>query len=767
MGLTVKDFAKTLKIKDDALLERMKAAGLSHSKSSDEITPADKLAILKSLKERKGSATSSITSSSSSGGVTVKSKGTLSQPSASAPSSSEGLTDNIEAKRQAAAENLKEQQQKREDQIKEAIRLKQEQQQAAKKSQQQKPTNQQKPQSRVNIKDQLSKAARDYSRREASFNEGAEHQFAKPAEFIKRDIEVPEMIQVGELAKLMFIKGGEVVKTLMGLGVAASINDSIDQETGILVAEELGHNGIALDNSSVEDEIIGSINYSDIPKSRAPVITVMGHVDHGKTTLLDFIRKTKVVDGEAGGITQHIGAYQVPVGDSVITFIDTPGHAAFSSMRARGANTTDIVILVVAANDGVMPQTEEAINHAKAAGVSIVVAINKMDLQGADIERIKGDLAAKDLTPEDWGGNIQMVPVSALKGDGVDKLLEAVILESELLELKAHYEGQAQGVVIESELDKFRGAVATLLIQNGTLNVGDMVVCGSATGKVKSIIGSDGSKLKSAEPSFAVEILGLNNVPDAGETFQVVKNDKEAREISAYRENKLKDRKILKHRDESLGNIFESMGQSDKKVLNVILKSDVAGTSEAIVAALADIGNDDASIKVVASGVGGISESDANLALATESIILGFNVRTDNAAKKVVESEELILSYHSIIYELIDEVKARLSGLLDPIIKEEIVGIAEVLEVFNSPKFGQVAGCMVVEGSIFKSKPVRVLRDDVVIHQGELDSLRRFKDDVGEVKSGTECGVGIKNYKDIRPGDKVEVFDRKEEAQSI
>ena len=767
MGLTVKDFAKTLKIKDDALLERMKAAGLPHSKVSDEITPADKLAILKSLKERKGSTSSSVTSSSSSGGVTVKSKGTLSQPTSSTPSSSEGLTDNIEAKRQAAAENLKEQQQKREDQIKEAIRLKQEQQQAAKKSQQQKSTPQQKPQSRVNIKDQLSRAAKDYSRRETSFNEGTEHQFAKPVEFIKRDIEVPEMIQVGELAKLMFIKGGEVVKVLMSLGVAASINDSIDQETGILVAEELGHNGIALNDSSVEDEIIGSINYSDTPKSRAPVITVMGHVDHGKTTLLDFIRKTKVVDGEAGGITQHIGAYQVPVGDSVITFIDTPGHAAFSSMRARGANTTDVVILVVAANDGVMPQTEEAINHARAAGVSIVVAINKMDLQGADIERIKGDLAAKDLTPEDWGGNIQMVPVSALKGDGVDKLLEAVILESELLELKAHYEGQAQGVVIESELDKFRGAVATLLVQNGTLKVGDMVVCGSAVGKVKSIIGSDGSKLKSAEPSFAVEILGLSSVPDAGESFQVVKNDKEAREIAAFRESKLKDRKVLKQRDESLGNIFESMGQSDKKVLNVILKSDVAGTSEAIVAALADIGNDDASIKVVASGVGGISESDANLALATDSIILGFNVRTDNAAKKVVEAEELALSYHSIIYELIDEVKARLSGLLDPIIKEEIVGTAEVLEVFNSPKFGQVAGCMVIEGSILKSKPVRVLRDDVVIHQGELDSLRRFKDDVGEVKSGTECGVGIKNYKDIRPGDKVEVFDRKEEAQTI
>ena len=767
MGLTVKDFAKTLKIKDDALLERMKAAGLSHSSASDEITPADKLAILKSLKERKSSGSSSVSSSSSSGGVTVKSKGTLSQPASSAKSSSEGLTDNIEAKRQAAAENLKEQQQKREDQIKEAIRLKQEQQQTAKKAQQQKPATQQKPQRRENVKDQLSRAAKDYSRRETSFNEVTEHQFAKPAEFIKRDVEVPEMIQVGELAKLMFIKGGEVVKVLMSMGVAASINDSIDQETGILVAEELGHNGIALTDSSVEDEIIGNINYIDDPKTRAPVVTVMGHVDHGKTTLLDFIRKTKVVDGEAGGITQHIGAYQVPVGDSVITFIDTPGHAAFSSMRARGANTTDVVILVVAANDGVMPQTEEAINHAKAAGVSIVVAINKMDLQGADEERIKGDLAANDLTPEDWGGNIQMIPVSALKGDGVDKLLEAVVLESELLELKAHYEGQAQGVVIESELDKFRGAVATLLIQNGTLKVGDMIVCGSAVGKVKTIISSDGCKLKSAEPSFAVEILGLSSVPDAGETFQVVKNDKEAREIAEFRESKLKDRKVLKQRDESLGNIFESMGQSDKKVLNVILKSDVAGTSEAILAAIADIGNDDASIKVVASGVGGISESDANLALATQSMILGFNVRSDNAAKKILEGEDLVLSYHSIIYELIDEVKARLSGLLDPIVKEEIVGTAEVLEVFNSPKFGQVAGCIVIEGSILKSKPVRVLRDDVVIHQGDLDSLRRFKDDVGEVKSGTECGIGIKNYKDIRPGDKVEVFDRKEEAQSI
>ena len=755
MAITVKDFAKTLKISDKALIERMQKAGLSHKKNSDEVTASDKQALLKFLKGSKPSSSKSVTSES---GVKVTSKG----KSSPVNTTTKSYSDNIEAKRVAASEQLKEQQTKREEQLKAVAKQKQEQ----KKKHFEKDKNEPSKES-INVKDQLSSAVKAYKKKEGAVFDDTKHQFEAPIEFIKKDIEVPDNIQVGELAKLMAVKGGEVVRNLMSLGVVATINDFIDQETAILVVEEIGHNGVAIKEENIEDDLANLIKYNDEQKTRPAVITVMGHVDHGKTTLLDFIRNTKVVDGEAGGITQHIGAYQVPVGDSVITFIDTPGHAAFTSMRARGANTTDVVILVVAANDGVMPQTEEAINHAKAAGVSIVVAINKMDLQGADVERIKGDLAAKDLTPEDWGGNIQMVPVSALQGDGVDKLLEAVVLESELLELKAHYEGQAQGVVIESELDKFRGAVATLLVQNGTLKVGDIVVCGSAVGKVKSIISSDGNKLKSAEPSFAVEILGLNSVPDAGETFQVVKNDKEAREIAEFRENKIKDRKVLKQRDESLGNIFESMGQSDKKVLNLILKSDVAGTSEAIVAAMSDIGNDDASIKVVASGVGGISESDVNLALATESIILGFNVRSDNSAKKIVESEDLILSYHSIIYELIDEVKARLSGLLDPIVKEEIVGIAEVLEVFNSPKFGQVAGCMVEEGSILKNKPVRVLRDDVVIHQGELDSLRRFKDDVGEVKSGTECGVGIKNYKDIRPGDKVEVFDRKEEAQSI
>ena len=756
--MKVKDFAKALKTEPSVLLERMQSAGLSHKSESDEITPSDKQALLLFLKDRKSGPKKVVTTSD--GDIKAKPKSSATKKT----SSGKSFTDNIEAKRKAAAEQLKEQQKKREDQIKEAIRLKQEQAKASKKPV---PGTPQKPSKPVDVKDQLSKAANEYAKKESSFSKDSSHQFEKPDEFIKKDIDIPSTILVGELAKLMSIKGGEVVKELMSLGVMATINDSIDQETAILVTEEIGHNGVPVADESVEDQIIGQIEYSDDQSPRSPVVTVMGHVDHGKTSLLDYIRKSKVADGEAGGITQHIGAYEVELKDSKITFIDTPGHAAFSQMRARGANTTDVVILVVAANDSVMPQTEEAINHAKAAEVSIVVAINKIDLQDADAEKVKGDLAAKDLVPEDWGGNVQMIPVSAQTGEGIDKLLEAVALESELLELKAHHSGPAQGVILESELDKFKGAVATLLIQNGTLKVGDMIVSGMSYGKVKNISSSSTSKLKNAGPSDAIEVLGLNSAPDAGESFQVVKSEKEAREIAQFRESSIKDKKVLKQRDENLGNLFENMGSGSKKILNVILKADVAGTSEAISAALHDAGNDEASIKIVSTGVGGISESDVNLALATESILLGFNVRADNAAKKLVEENDISLSYHSIIYELIDDAKARLTGMLDPIIKEEIVGNAEVLEVFNSPKFGQVAGCMVVEGSIFRNKPVRVLRDDVVIHQGELDSLRRFKDDVGEVKNGTECGVGIRNYKDIKPGDKIEVYDRKEEAQSL
>ena len=754
MAITVKDFAKTLKISDKALLERMQKAGLKHSSESDEVTASDKQALLKFLKGAK-TQSKSIKSES---GVTVTSKG----KSSSSTASKKSYSDNIEAKRAAASEQLKEQQTKREEQLKAATKQKQDQRNKFAKKNEAKQN--QKP---IDIKDQLSSAVNAYKRKEGSDFEDSKHQFEAPKEFIKKDIEVPSTIQVGELAKLMAVKGGEVVKNLMSLGVIATLNDFIDQETAILVVEEIGHNGIAVQEENLEEDLANLIQYKDEPKTRPAVITVMGHVDHGKTTLLDFIRKTKVVDGEAGGITQHIGAYEVDTSKGKLTFIDTPGHAAFSSMRARGANTTDIVVLVVAANDGIKPQTEEAINHAKAAGVSIVVAINKIDLDGADPEKVKGDLAAKDLTPDDWGGNIQMVPVSALKGDGVDELLERIALEAEILELKAHYEGAAQGVVIESELDKFRGSVSTFLIQNGTLKVGDLVVSGNAIGKIKSIVDSDCNKIKQAGPSAAVEVLGLNSVPAAGDKFQVVKNDKQAREISEYRTSKEKEKKLLKQKDESVGDLFESLGQDSKKVLNVIVKTDVGGTCEAILAALGDLGTDKAKVKIVSSGVGGISESDANLAVAVESIIIGFNVRADNSAKKIIEDEAIPLSYHSIIYELLDDVKARMSGLLDPIIKEEIVGTAEVLEVFNSPKFGQVAGCNVIEGNVLRNKPVRVLRDDIVIFEGELNSLRRFKEDVNEVKNGNECGMGIKNYKDIKPGDKIEVFDRKEEAQTI
>ena len=754
MAITVKDFAKTLKISDKALVDRMQKAGLSHSKASDEITASDKQALLKFLK---GTKTQSKSVKSESG-VTVTSKG----KSSSAISSNKSYSDNIEAKRAAASEQLKEQQTKREEQLKAATKQKQEQRNKFAKKNEEKQNTQP-----VNVKDQLSSAVSAYKRKEGSNFEDSQHQFEAPKELIKKDIEIPSNIQVGELAKLMAVKGGEVVKNLMSLGVIATLNDFIDQETAILVVEEIGHNGIAIEEEDLEEDLANLIQYKDEPKLRPAVITVMGHVDHGKTTLLDFIRKTKVVDGEAGGITQHIGAYEVETSKGKLTFIDTPGHAAFSSMRARGANTTDIVVLVVAANDGIKPQTEEAINHAKAAGVSIVVAINKIDLDGADAEKVKGDLAAKDLTPDDWGGNTQMVPVSALKGDGVDDLLERIALEAEILELKAHYDGAAQGVVIESELDKFRGAVSTFLIQNGTLKVGDLVVSGNAMGKIKSIVNSDGDKIKQAGPSAAIEVLGLNSVPTAGDQFQVVKNDKQAREIAEYRSTKEKEKKLLKQKDESVGDLFETLGQEAKKVLNVIVKTDVGGTCEAILAALHDLGNEKAKVKIVSSGVGGISESDANLAVAVESIILGFNVRADNAAKKIIEDEVIPLSYHSIIYELLDDVKARMSGLLDPIIKEEIVGTAEVLEVFNSPKFGQVAGCNVIEGNVLRNKPVRVLRDDIVIFEGELNSLRRFKEDVNEVKNGNECGMGIKNYKDIKVGDKIEVFDRKEEAQTI
>ncbi|MGI9287159.1 MAG: translation initiation factor IF-2 [Pseudomonadales bacterium] len=593
------------------------------------------------------------------------------------------------------------------------------------------------------------------------------HGFAKPTEQIVHEVAIGETISVGELAQRMSVKAGTVIKTLMNLGVMASINQSIDQDTAVLVVEELGHK-VKLESgeAGVEQEFEQSLQREGTLEPRAPVVTVMGHVDHGKTSLLDYIRKAKVASGEAGGITQHIGAYHVETGHGVISFLDTPGHAAFTAMRARGAKSTDIVILVVAADDGVMPQTEEAIVHARAAEVPIVVAINKMDKEGADPDRVKNELAAKEVIPEDWGGDVQFIPVSAHSGEGIDALLDALLLQAEVLELQAPRNVPARGIVIESRLDKGRGPVASVLVQAGVLRAGDILLAGVHTGRVRAMTDENGKKIDAAGPSIPVEILGLDGTPDAGDEFAVAESEKQAREIAMLRQEKLREQKSASLATVNLENPFENLDATEKKVLQVVLKADVRGSLEAIQSALADLGNDEVQVNVVSGGVGAITETDATLALTTNAVVFGFNVRADSTARKTIEDEQLELRYYSVIYNLIDDVKAALSGMLAPELREEIIGVADVREVFKSPKFGQVAGCMVVEGTVFRNKPIRVLRDNVVIFQGELESLRRFKDDVNEVRNGMECGIGVKNY-DVRQGDKIEVFEVKEIARSL
>ncbi len=592
------------------------------------------------------------------------------------------------------------------------------------------------------------------------------HGFAKPTAQIVHEVAIGETVSVSELAQRMSVKVGAVIKTLMNLGVMASINQSIDQDTAVLVVEEMGHKVKLQRADAVEDELEQSLRREGTLEARAPVVTVMGHVDHGKTSLLDYIRKAKVASGEAGGITQHIGAYHVETGRGMISFLDTPGHAAFTAMRARGAKSTDIVILVVAAEDGVMPQTEEAILHARAAEVPIVVAINKMDKEGADPDRVKNELAAKEVIPEDWGGDVQFIPVSAHTGDGVDALLDALLLQAELLELQAPRDVPARGIVIESRLDKGRGPVASVLVQAGVLKAGDILLAGVHTGRVRAITDENGKKIKSAGPSIPVEILGLDGTPEAGDEFAVTESEKQAREIALLRQEKLRQQKSTSLATVNLENPFENMGAAEKQVLQVVLKADVRGSLEAIQSALQDLGNDEVQVKVVSGGVGAITETDATLAVTTKAVMFGFNVRADTAARKIVEDESLDLRYYSVIYNLIDDVKAALSGMLAPELREEIIGVADVREVFRSPKFGQVAGCMVVEGTVYRNKPIRVLRDNVVIFEGELESLRRFKDDVNEVRNGMECGIGVKNY-DVREGDKIEVFVVKEIARSL
>ncbi|UZE96853.1 translation initiation factor IF-2 [Alkalimarinus alittae] len=585
-----------------------------------------------------------------------------------------------------------------------------------------------------------------------------DHQFEKPTAAQIHEVEVPESITVSELASRMNVKGTQVVKVLFGLGVMATINQTIDQETATLVVEEMGHTAKPIQDDAVETNIIDSIDYKGEEITRAPVVSVMGHVDHGKTSLLDYIRRAKVASGESGGITQHIGAYHVETGHGMISFLDTPGHAAFTAMRARGANSTDIVILVVAADDGVMPQTEEAVQHARSAGVPIIVAINKIDKESADPDRVKNELAAKEVIPEDWGGDVQFVEVSAHTGQGIDELLDAVLLQSEVLELKAVPSAPAKGVVIEASLDKGRGAVSTVLVQNGTLHQGDVVIAGMYFGKVRAMLDENGKKVTEGGPSIPVEILGLNGTPDAGDDFIVVPDEKRAREVANFRQGKYRDVRFQRQQSAKLENMFQGMGKDEVKNLNIVLKTDVRGSLEALTTALADIGNEEVQVKIVSSGVGGIAETDANLALATNAVIIGFNVRADATAKKVIDAEGLDLRYYSVIYDIIDHIKQALTGMLAPEFREDIVGLAEVRDTFRSPKFGQVAGCMVTEGTIYRNKQIRVLRDNVVIFEGELESLRRFKDDVNEVRSGTECGIGVKNY-DVKVGDKIEVFD--------
>ena len=587
----------------------------------------------------------------------------------------------------------------------------------------------------------------------------------------KKTVNINGSVRVNDLSRKLSKRGNEVVKKLIELGEMVSLNDEIDQETAVLVAEEFGFEVKFEEEQQIKEE---EINYPQVdssfsdeksPSKRHPVVTVMGHVDHGKTSLLDAIKSTNVVDSESGGISQHLAAYEVKTKKGKITFIDTPGHEAFTAMRARGADTTDIVILVVAANDSVKPQTEEAITHAKAANVPIIVAMNKIDLETADLEKVKGDLAKHELVSEEWGGKVQMIPVSATTKKGVDNLLDAIELESELLELKAPIKGLANGVILESELDRFKGPLGTFLVQNGVLKVGDIVVAGEKKGRIKSLIDSSGNQVKEAGPSTPIEVLGLEECVAAGEVFNVMKNEKDARAII--------DSRLFFHKEKNDKNVitsksaFDLLDQEKINKLRVIIKSDVAGTSEAINNSLKKIGNEEVDVDIVSSGVGGISESDVNLAITTGARILGFNVRSDNKAKKILEEQGIDVAYYSVIYDLIEDTKRLLSGLLEPIYSEKILGLAEVKEVFKSPEFNLVAGCLVTEGLVRREKHVRVLRDNVVIHEGELDSLRRFKDDVKEVQNGTECGIGIKNYLDIKPGDIIENFEQKEEKRSI
>nr|WP_322939610.1 translation initiation factor IF-2 [Pseudomonas sp. s4] len=826
--VTVKELAKVVDTPVERLLQQMREAGLSHNSAEQVVTDSEKQALLAHLKsshgdkveeprkitlQRKTTSTLKVAGSKTIS-VEVRKKKTfvkrspeeleaekqreLEAQQAAAAAEAERLKAEEEAKRKAEEEAKRQAAAATEapapaaapapasepvvaapvvdaERKKEEVRRPEktrsdEDERRERKHAQHRPTLKEKaPAPRVAPRsvDEESDGFRRGGRGKAKMKKRNQHGFQAPAGPVVREVSIGETITVGELAQQMSVKAAEVIKFMFKMGSPATINQVLDQETAQLVAEELGHKVKLVSDNALEDSLAESLKFEGEAMSRAPVVTVMGHVDHGKTSLLDYIRRAKVASGEAGGITQHIGAYHVETERGMVTFLDTPGHAAFTAMRARGAKATDIVILVVAADDGVMPQTQEAVQHAKAAGVPIVVAVNKMDKPEANPDNIKNGLAALDVIPEEWGGDAPFVPVSAKAGTGIDELLEAVLLQAEVLELKATPTAPGRGVVVESRLDKGRGPVATVLVQDGTLRQGDMVLVGVNYGRVRAMLDENGKPIKEAGPSIPVEILGLDGTPDAGDEMMVVADEKKAREVALFRQGKFREVKLARAHAGKLENIFENMGQEEKKTLNIVLKADVRGSLEALQGSLSTLGNDEVQVRVVGGGVGGITESDANLALASNAVLFGFNVRADAGARKIVESEGLDMRYYNVIYDIIEDVKKALTGMLGSDVRENILGTAEVRDVFRSPKFGAVAGCMVIEGTVYRNRPIRVLREDVVIFEGELESLRRFKDDVAEVRSGMECGIGVKSYNDVKVGDKIEVFEKVQVARSL
>ncbi|RUM80389.1 MAG: translation initiation factor IF-2, partial [Candidatus Thioglobus sp.] len=802
MAHTVQTLSKLLKKTPDEVITILANAGVNDKTVDSEISAEERKILMGSLSKRSTNKSSmsvsrkpSTKSSSSSGGIKVQVK--KKRVKKSAPQVSDSVDNEAALKAQAALdsgrdadEKLLAQDAKRQEMTrlqKDQAQAQKEQQEAAKQKTKDEAANKTTAPADDKKPKRLHKAPSNNGRRQlhvARHNpnrklkkkdrtrlsqktqeEQAQHGFQKPAEKVIYEVAIPDNIKVVDLAQKMATKAGEVLKVLMGMGVMVTLNDVIDQDTALLVAEEMGHKGVASKEETIEDTLIEQSKPTGDESLRPPVVTIMGHVDHGKTSLLDYIRQAKVADGEAGGITQHIGAYQVQTNNGAITFIDTPGHAAFSKMRSRGANSTDIVILVVAADDGVMPQTIESIKHAQTADVPIIVAINKIDKEGADLDKIKQVLSTHDVISEDWGGDVMMMPVSAHTGEGIDALLDAITLTAEVLEFSAVVKGPAQGTVLEARLEKGRGKVTTILVQSGTLKKGDIMIAGLEYGKVKQIVNDQGKVLKEAGPSTPVEVLGLSGVPNAGDEVLVVESERKAREVADFRKARDREAELQNQQASKMENFLQKMEEGDISTVNVLLKSDVRGSAQALVEALEELSTDEVRVKVVSSGVGGINNTDINLASTSGALVLGFNVRADAMARRTADNEGVRIEYYSIIYNLIDDVKAIMSGLLSPALSENIIGIANVKDVFRSQKLGDIAGCMVEEGVVRKDSPIRVLRDSVVIFEGELESLRRFKDDVKVVKSGTECGIGVAGYNDVQPGDQIEVFERIETAR--